>query len=120
MENSNKIVFVPDNKENKMLGFDPGIYTHIRAYHACRPIDLESYFVEGIRPFHIEEMRQIAAATFGIAVSVVMNIEPEGQSNTTNHVYFSLFKNELLRESGHYLCWGVSTLRQLLQDLIKA
>ncbi len=119
MENSNKIVFVPDNKENKMLGFDPGIYTHIRAYHACRPIDLESYFTEGIRPFHIEEMRQIAAATFGIAVSVVMNIEPEGQSNTTNHLYFSLFKNELLRESGHYLCWGSEYLAAIAARLDK-
>ncbi|MFC9541876.1 hypothetical protein ACFTQ7_18655 [Lysinibacillus sp. NPDC056959] len=89
MEDSNKKVFVPDDKAKKKQGVDLGNYTHIRAYHACRPIDMESYFVEGIIPFHVEEMRQIAAATFGIPANIVMDNYSALQASDSKHVYFS-------------------------------
>lgn len=113
MEVSNKKVFVPDDKKNKKQGIDLRNYMHIRAYHACRPIDMESYFVEGIIPFPVEEMRQIASETFGISVNIVIDKESALQASDSKHVYFSLFKEELLNGSGHYLCWGSEYLRRI-------
>lgn len=119
MENSNKNIFAPDDEGNKKQGIELGNYTHIRAYHACRPIGLESYFVEGIKPFYVEEMRQIAAATFRISVDTVMDYDSALQPSDSKHVYFSLFKKELLGESGHYLCWGSEYLAAIAAQLDK-
>ncbi|WP_374965383.1 hypothetical protein [Lysinibacillus sp. RS5] len=119
MEYSNKKVFVPDDKANKKQGIDLGNYTHIRAYHACRPINMESYLEEGIIPFHVGEMRQIAAETFGISLNIVTENEATLQDSDSKHVYFSLFKEELLNGSGHYLCWGSEYLAAIAGQLDK-
>ncbi|MDQ0186631.1 hypothetical protein J2S16_003239 [Cytobacillus kochii] len=44
MENSIKKIFIPDDKGNQKRGIDIGMCTHICAYHACLPINLDSYF----------------------------------------------------------------------------
>lgn len=116
MENSNKIVFLPDDKKNKKRRIDLGNYTHIRAYHACRPVDMGSYFAEGIKPFYVEEMRRIAATIFGIAVSTVTNNESILQSSDSNHVYFSLFKRELLGIVDTIYVGAANTLLELLRN----
>lgn len=119
MKYSDKKLFVPNDKENKKRGIDLGNYTHIRAYHACRPTDMESYFLEGIKPFNVEEARQVAATTFGISINTVMENEPKPQSHSSKCVYFSLFKKELLNESGHYLCLGSEYLIAIAARLDK-
>jgi len=92
-------------------------YSHIRAYHACRPLDVGRYYAEGIKPFNKKEMRQAASAIFGIPIETVMNNEPELQSSLSNNVYFELFKRELLNYSGHYLCWGSEYLAAIATQL---
>lgn len=89
------------------------IFVHIM------PVDrlIESYFVEGIIPFHVEEMCQIAADTFGISLNIVMENVSTLQASDSKHVYFSLFNEELLNGSGHYLCWGSEYLSAIAGQL---
>lgn len=51
------------------------IYTHVAAYHACRPKDIESYFKEGLIPANTENLIAEAKKFFGDAdaVSSVVN-----------------------------------------------
>ncbi|WP_281202754.1 hypothetical protein LG276_05490 [Cytobacillus kochii] len=119
MENDTRKVFIPDDEGNIKRGINIEMYTHIRAYHACRPINFDSYFSEGIKPYNLRELRQMASATFGIPESTVIAIDSRLQSSNINNVYFSMFKQELLDESSHYLCWGSEYLLDIAVQLDK-
>ncbi len=119
MKNNNKKVFVPDDERNNKSRIELNNYTHIRTYHGCRPVDLESYFVKGINAYHSKELLQIAADTFGLSINSLMKYDSESKPFISNQVYFSLFKQELLGESGHYLCYGSEYLLGIAVQLDK-
>ena len=81
-------------------------FTHIRAYHACRPKDVGDYLKNGIQLFSIEKLNDLAAQLFNIPVKKIDHFAPTFQKDITNRIYFSLFKSELLKWSGHYLYYG--------------
>ncbi|OPX92564.1 MAG: hypothetical protein A4E53_00429 [Pelotomaculum sp. PtaB.Bin104] len=117
MENI-KNVFIPDGKNSKKkTGVNLENYSHIRAYHGCRPVDVGRYYVEGIKPFNIKEMRCAASKIFGISEETVIAKEPNLQPALSNNVYFVLFKQELLNSCGHYLCWGSEYLAAIAAQL---
>ena len=115
-----KNIFVPDSNNKKGFVLNLDNYTHIRVYHACRPIDIRSYYIEGIKPFDEKEMRQAASKIFGISKEIVIDNEPHMLTNLSNNVYFGLFKRELLKNSGHYLCWGSEYLASIAAQLDKS
>lgn len=60
----NKQIFIHENNFsiNKISLYD---CTHIRGYHACRPIDISSYYTYGICAFTEKEKQQKASEIFG-------------------------------------------------------
>ena len=98
----NKQIFIHENNFsiNKISLYD---CTHIRGYHACRPIDISSYYTYGICAFTEKEKQQKASEIFGKPIEEIVGLTnyPEKEE-----VYFALSKEDLLKESGHYLCYG--------------
>lgn len=121
MKHNSKNVFVFDNENSKKktnVNFEH--YSHIRAYHGCRPIDVGHYYAEGIKPFNKKEMRHVASTVFGITKEAVITSEPDLQPALSDNIYFVLFKKELLNECGHYLCWGSEYLAAIAAQLDKS
>ncbi len=102
-------------------------YTHIRAYHACRPVDVSDYYREGIKPLNKSAARKRAAALFDKSIDEIIALERSDRYFTDdiyltreNKVYFELYKNLLLRDAGHYLCYGSELLACLAGVLDKS
>ena len=88
-------------------------YTHIRGYHACRPIDVSLYYKDGILALYNERRRQIAIEVFRKKFSEVIEAEDESFAKEKSQVYFTAFRAELLKDSGHYLCYGSEYLASI-------
>jgi len=100
-----KKVFTADDSSCKS---NPPLYdyTHIRGYHACRPIDISLYYKNGIIAAHNDKRRQAAMKVFGKSLPEIIGAEDESFAKEKSQVYFTAFKEELLKDSGHYLCYG--------------
>ena len=100
------------------------LYSHIRVYHGCRPVDVKSYYRDGIAP--CEEMRKIQIDRFR---SIFLNGEyPElteemlQKSVKMTHnpdigSYFVLDDNFMIEGHGHYLIYGSEYLCGLVSNL---
>lgn len=55
-------------------------YTHVTAYHACRPTKIESYFSKGIVPANMEVLIEKAKIFFGDPDAVLKAVEDIGIS----------------------------------------
>lgn len=96
-------------------------FTHIRAYHACRPVSLDKYLYEGIRPLTHAELFQEAALRLKGKYNSKEELENAFRSACTldgqqpnrdpSVVYLGVSKEELLGESGHYLIYGSELLQ---------
>ena len=49
-----KVFSLEEIKKSQKINLIDGTYTHIRAYHACRPISIDDYLLNGIRPISYE------------------------------------------------------------------
>ena len=49
-----KVFNLEEIKKSQKINLIDGTYTHIRAYHACRPISIDDYLLNGIRPISYE------------------------------------------------------------------
>lgn len=107
-----KKVWIPDNRKQK-VPLNLSIYTHIRGYHACRPEDVKSYVQEGIRLLDHKAMQKTAARVFNLSVTEIKKMEKERDLSPSDKIYFCAFKRELIKGSGHYLCWGSEYLAGL-------
>lgn len=87
-------------------------YTHVRVYHACRPINIKKYMAEGIHGFSKEQVYQIVYDTFskiGVNENKILetfNKRWEESLHHYNKICVNISKKELLNESGHYLVYG--------------
>lgn len=99
-------------------------YTHLRAYHACRPENIKSYIGEGIVPFNKES--SLAEATRKLSddrvtikkVQEQFNIMWEdSDANQHPKVWLALEKSELLGDSCHYLIYGSEFMNALAMHL---
>ncbi|NCC61025.1 MAG: hypothetical protein EOM12_08795 [Verrucomicrobiae bacterium] len=117
MKNIDKKIFIAKIRDHtRRRHVDLSQYTHIRAYHACRPQNVGSYLNEGVKPFDRERMHSIASDLFGLSTDEV--VKSEGDLETFDgRAYFNLFKKELLKHSGHYLVWGSEYLLKMAVEL---
>lgn len=89
-------------------------YTHVRAYHACRPLSIDSYLTNGIMRRGKKELLSEALIRLG-----TLDVEPGDIENAFNAawdeyhyddnnrgVYLNLSKEILLQEATHYLIYG--------------
>jgi hypothetical protein len=91
----------------------PQYYSHIRVFHACRPINVESYYRQGFIPMNPIHMQSVAKKYFlqdGIRKTneeaFEMAISKIGTGLRANHIYFGLDDRFLLESCGHYLIYG--------------
>lgn len=116
----NKIVFLWNENIGKA---DLSEYTHIRVYHACRPIDIKEYLENGIHTFSKaeayikvkERLRRIGINEKKI--EKVFNEHWENDIHHFNKICVNISKAELLNESGHYLVYGSEFICGMAVDL---
>jgi hypothetical protein len=87
-------------------------YTHIRGYHACRPIDFDSYYKNGLRILNLVDLKPIAVNIFCshfpdlTPKDITEGFEYVNGETRQGFLYFAIDKRELLTYSGHYLIYG--------------
>lgn len=99
-------------------------YTHLRAYHACRPENIQTYIHEGLLPFSRETALDDAIRKLVGGRVTATNIRTQfeaiwQESDTSQHsrVWLALEKSELLEWSCHYLIYGSELLNALAMNL---
>lgn len=93
-------------------------YTHIRAYHACRPVSIQNYLTNGIIPYTKQEAMADAIRKLKSKKSekeIIDEFEKQwNESDVKNpRVWLELNKEILINESGHYLIYGSEFLNAL-------
>ncbi len=89
-------------------------FTHIRAYHGCRPLSVDDYLKNGIRRRSKEELlkeaclrlRSSRASDHNIKQSFEAVWKEYGYGVDNRGVYLNAWKDELLNYSAHYLLYG--------------
>jgi len=87
-------------------------FTHLRAFHACRPVDVQQYFTHGVRPADpvqlteharsllvSERCPEVSSEAFAAAVA---QMEPY----TRGEICFFFDDRPAIQESGHYCLYG--------------
>lgn len=102
---------------------DMSMYTHIRAYHACRPIDIESYMINGIktigRKLALEDAVKRIKAAYLIEddVKKIFNKEWKNVDASDKKVWLAVNREILITDSGHYLIYGSEFINMLAMEL---
>ncbi|SKB01902.1 hypothetical protein SAMN02745166_03499 [Prosthecobacter debontii] len=89
-------------------------YTHITAFHGCRPTSIETYTEFGLQACDPAKMQEVAVQIFGDNPKVWEAIEHlKGSSfehsyeeHNQGKVYFTLTQEEIVDYCGHYLLYG--------------
>jgi len=99
-------------------------YTHLRAYHACRLLDIETYKKEGIVPLVEQSAIEYAIKTLSderLTEDRVRKKAEEiwiGYGSNIHRVWLALEQSELLEEAGHYLIYGSEFLNAVAGHLL--
>ena len=103
--------------------FDLKDFTHIRAYHSCRPISIDSYKKQGICPLTYESAKSdllLKLQNAGIPEATLIEIFDKHWDDlgaVHQGVWFTLTKEELLELSGHYLIYGSEFVHGIATEL---
>jgi hypothetical protein len=99
-------------------------FTHLRAYHGCRPQSLDSYRQDGIVPLNAERAQHEFREIFSIANfpelsaadldTAIANARIE---NRQDRVFFEANRAHLLGSCAHYLLYGSEYILTLANDL---
>jgi len=87
-------------------------YTHLRAYHACRLLDIETYKKEGIVPLVEQSAIEYAIKTLSDERLTEDRIRKKAEEiwrrygNNIHRVWLALEQSELLGGACHYLIYG--------------
>lgn len=96
-------------------------YTHIRAFHACRAENEQTFRVQGLKPYAKDEALEIAICKLEHEYVSKKAIETEfntlWESNTPTKVWLMLETTEFLSTSTHYLIYGSEFLNALAMRL---
>lgn len=96
-------------------------YSHIRAFHGCRPTNLQSYFRHGLRGQSAEiiedHFRTIFADVPAAAVAQAVTEFRDRKHAERGRFWVVLDENELVEHCGHYLIQGSEYLMALAASL---
>ena len=87
-------------------------YSHVKAYHACRPSNISDYYKNGIYPRSYEELLNDFMAFIEETIKITVpleKVEMVRKKIGTFHdkrVFLALDKNTLIEEAGHYAIYG--------------
>lgn len=120
-----KRVFVLEEYTNNRtdINFETYDYTHLRAFHACRPLRLEDYLKNGINPINyksaIKDVKdRIVSNSISLKEAVAkLNDEWKKFDDMHKRVWLQMNKNILLGEASHYLIYGSEFINSLSLQL---
>lgn len=123
--NLNKRVAVLDElikKQSKSINIYEE-FTHIRGYHGCRPMSIDSYYKDGIKPINKKFAKQEALLRLcDQYITEERVIEVFNKSWTAlqyphKSVWFTYSENEFFNSCGHYLIYGSEFLCGMATEL---
>ncbi|MBN2591156.1 MAG: hypothetical protein JXA96_14915 [Sedimentisphaerales bacterium] len=101
-------------------------YSHIRMYHGCRPVDVQRYYREGIKPceemgniqidrfreiFLSDDFPELTEEMLQESIKIINNPPPD------TGVHFIIDDNCMIERCGHYLIYGSEYLQGLVNNL---
>lgn len=98
-------------------------YSHIRAYHACKPIKAGDYFSKGILIAKHEELKGRAKQIFcsdgllAVSESEVQNAAEKLSLIDNKKLYLAIDDRFLLENCGHYLIYGSEYILAIANNL---
>lgn len=115
-----KIVFDLNNHYGKYINIRA--YTHIRAYHACRPLSIQEYLDKGIVPYTkstaIKDIiDRLGAKRYEEQIKENFNEMWVDSEVSQRKVWLALNKDTLLEDAGHYLIYGSEFLNTLTNQI---
>ena len=84
----------------------------IVVFHGCRPLDVESYYTNGIRVADVAELNRSAKEIFSsVGFPEITESSISSAISSINHVeqgelYVVIDKEDLIHKSGHYMIYG--------------
>lgn len=121
MTDDKKVFVLEEHLQDKEL--DLNEYTHIRAYHACRPLSIQKYLKEGIQIINrkqaLKESLDRIKSDFIDEEEIKKKFNENWKELNDIHkrVWLQVNKEELLSESGHYLIYGSEFINALATEL---
>lgn len=118
-----KVFCLEKIKKSQKINLIDGTYTHIRAYHACRPISIDDYLLNGIRPISYEsaldEVKSRVVCKWVSENTAVEKFNEEWNDFDDIHkkVWLEMNKNLLLEAASHYLIYGSEFINALAMQL---
>jgi hypothetical protein len=102
-----------DRLEDELTGRLVRYYSAVRAFHACRPLDVSAYYEQGLLPLDPRRAasdfkRHFLCEDFPELDESDINsvIEETTLETIEGHVYFNLDERLLIEQCGHYLLYG--------------
>lgn len=107
------LVDIADNPAKHKPKADLALFTHVRAYHLCRPRDIKSYKTHGIRLFSREELENEFRLIFAHISPQYLDeaIERFGPPRLPPEIFAGLDSRFLLECCGDYALYGSETIK---------
>ena len=120
-----KKIFILEDHLDDEYEIDFGIdeYTHLRAFHACRPIKLSDYLDNGILPISYEsalqDVRDRVVCDYVSEEDAILKFQEEWSEFEDIHkrVWLQMNKDLLLDTTSHYLIYGSEFINALAMQL---
>lgn len=98
-------------------------FTHIRAFHGCRPLDIHTYYSHGIQMINKERLLHETLYrlkdNFVAEKRIIEVFEEHWQSETIEEksIWFTASMKELILTAGHYMIYGSEFIQGIAADL---
>lgn len=120
-----KKVFILDEHidDEYETDFEIDGYTHLRAFHACRPLKIEDYLKNGIRAISyksaLQDVKDRVVCDKVSETEAIAKFQEEWSNLADIHkrVWLQMNKKVLLNEACHYLIYGSEFINALAMKL---
>ena len=107
--------------ELELAGAFTGYYTHIQAYHACRPTNVSSYYRHGLvgqnPELVVADFRTIFADVDDDLLDRAIDAMSHRGDAEKGEIYFACSRDHLVDDCGHYLIQGSEYMMSLAARL---
>lgn len=119
-----KVFILSEHLNDKYeINFTADEYTHLRAFHACRPLKISDYQNNGITSISyqsaLQDVKERVVCSYVSAEEAISEFKKEWSNLKSIHkrVWLQMNKEELLRMSSHYLIYGSEFINTLAMNL---
>lgn len=118
-----RTVFILEEHLDDEGALDLSQYTHLRAYHACRPLCIDKYLVNGVQVIQKKQALQESQIRIksdyvdADKIKKIFRKHWQDFDDIYKRVWLQVNKEELLSDSGHYLIYGSEFINALATEL---